>query len=234
MTPTPIPGRREVRGFTLIELLTVIAIIGILAAILIPTLGKVRESARTATCLSNLRQIGAAIQLYAQENRGFIPAALGGLAAESGGNPKGAQWTLELNPYVEREVAGLGNVSAFFGCPQFRASYPQATGAWRQGYGYQVYFHRQAGRNTLTERMRLRLDQIPEPTRTVVVADSSRETLRAANDGLFAVNTNAATNGAYYEGAPERHGGDRGNYLFLSGHVRTMTEGDAREELRLR
>ncbi|MDR1282682.1 MAG: DUF1559 domain-containing protein [Opitutaceae bacterium] len=59
-------------AFTLIELLTVIAIIGILAAIILPTVGKVRESAKTAQCASNLRQIAAAAQLYAGDNRDFL------------------------------------------------------------------------------------------------------------------------------------------------------------------
>jgi prepilin-type N-terminal cleavage/methylation domain-containing protein/prepilin-type processing-associated H-X9-DG protein len=60
-------------AFTLIELLTVIAIIGILAAILIPTVGKVRNTAQSSRCVSNLRQIGQQIIAYAGDNRGRLP-----------------------------------------------------------------------------------------------------------------------------------------------------------------
>lgn len=60
-------------GFTLIELLTVIAIIAVLAAILIPTVGKVRRTASSAQCAGHMREIGRAISLYAEENKGHLP-----------------------------------------------------------------------------------------------------------------------------------------------------------------
>ncbi|MDR1281237.1 MAG: prepilin-type N-terminal cleavage/methylation domain-containing protein [Opitutaceae bacterium] len=66
-----IPTR--IAGFTLVELLTVIAIIGILAAIIIPVAGKVRDSARNAQCLGNLRQTGVAARLYIEDNKGMSP-----------------------------------------------------------------------------------------------------------------------------------------------------------------
>ncbi|EIP99190.1 prepilin-type N-terminal cleavage/methylation domain-containing protein [Opitutaceae bacterium TAV1] len=62
------------RAFTLVELLVVIAIIGILAAIIIPTVGKVRESAWRAHCVSNLRQIHGAMLLYAADNNDYLPS----------------------------------------------------------------------------------------------------------------------------------------------------------------
>ncbi|MDR1279411.1 MAG: DUF1559 domain-containing protein [Opitutaceae bacterium] len=63
----------QASAFTLVELLTVIAIIGILAAIIIPTVGKVRKTARDTQCRSNLHQIGLAVHLYAQENKDKFP-----------------------------------------------------------------------------------------------------------------------------------------------------------------
>lgn len=60
------------RGFTLIELLVVIAIIAILAAILFPVFARARERARRATCQSNLKQIGMAINMYGDDYDGYI------------------------------------------------------------------------------------------------------------------------------------------------------------------
>jgi prepilin-type N-terminal cleavage/methylation domain-containing protein/prepilin-type processing-associated H-X9-DG protein len=73
--PRSNPACDRRRAFTLIELLTVIAIIGVLAAIIIPTVGKVRNSARSAQSGSNLRELHRATLLLAEQNRGRFPNA---------------------------------------------------------------------------------------------------------------------------------------------------------------
>jgi len=60
-------------AFTLIELLVVIAIIAILASLLIPAIVRSKESGRSAACLSNLHQLGIALQLYVQDNQNRLP-----------------------------------------------------------------------------------------------------------------------------------------------------------------
>lgn len=66
-------GLSSKRGFTLIELLVVVAIIALLMAILLPSLGKARDNARNVQCASNLRQIALVFTQYSQENSNLFP-----------------------------------------------------------------------------------------------------------------------------------------------------------------
>jgi prepilin-type N-terminal cleavage/methylation domain-containing protein/prepilin-type processing-associated H-X9-DG protein len=61
------------RAFTLVELLVVMAVLGLLAALLMPAFGRANESARATVCLSNLRQVGLALQIYVQDNNNRLP-----------------------------------------------------------------------------------------------------------------------------------------------------------------
>jgi prepilin-type N-terminal cleavage/methylation domain-containing protein/prepilin-type processing-associated H-X9-DG protein len=90
-------------GFTLIELLVVIAIIAILAAILFPVFAKAREKAKQAKCLSNLKQIGAAALLYAQDYDETLPL----------NRPSGWWYETRLSPYLTNGE----NIQTTFRCP---------------------------------------------------------------------------------------------------------------------
>ena len=108
MKPGPAP-----RAFTLTELLSVITIIGILGAIIIPIVSRVRQSARDVTCQSNLRQIGTAASLFAQDNNGrSLPLfyywklrSRGGVQSylpeltQSDFEKKNSVWMCPVNPY---------------------------------------------------------------------------------------------------------------------------------------
>jgi prepilin-type processing-associated H-X9-DG protein/prepilin-type N-terminal cleavage/methylation domain-containing protein len=95
------------RAFTLVELLVVIGIIALLLSILIPTLSKARESAQTLKCLSNLKTLGQAMQMYASANKNFLPYPTTTLILQNPGvsttiesSPQGYIWYNAVDPYL--------------------------------------------------------------------------------------------------------------------------------------
>ncbi|UCG58657.1 MAG: prepilin-type N-terminal cleavage/methylation domain-containing protein [Phycisphaerales bacterium] len=99
---------RSPRAFTLIELLVVIAIIALLLAILLPSLNKARDQAKGVTCRNNLRQIGLAAMLYAEDNDNKVPR-------------NGGWWILRFGPFIgaqsdeEQDYRRLD----VFNCPKY-------------------------------------------------------------------------------------------------------------------
>jgi prepilin-type N-terminal cleavage/methylation domain-containing protein len=117
-------ARRTAAGFTLIELLTVIAIVGILAALIFPTVGKVRETAQRTVDANNLREIVKAAQLYAADNNDRLPDPQ--LIAQQNLVTGGQGPFLWAGILAQR---GILNDPAFYFAkndPQFNGSYPTA------------------------------------------------------------------------------------------------------------
>jgi prepilin-type N-terminal cleavage/methylation domain-containing protein len=132
------------RGFTLIELLVVIAIIAILAAVLLPVLAAAQEKGKRAQCVNNLRQMGIADTIYANDNNDiFIPATLnGGWGIDSPIQMNGSMLAFVSTVGYSTNNAVNGTASGSKGpsvwsCPE-RPTLPaeQTAPTWALGYQY--------------------------------------------------------------------------------------------------
>ncbi|MDR1280687.1 MAG: prepilin-type N-terminal cleavage/methylation domain-containing protein [Opitutaceae bacterium] len=201
------------QAFTLIELLTVIAIIGILAAIIIPVTGRVRASARTTKCLSSLRQIGVASQAYAAENKDRITP---GFYPTDNSDPLSlytfvgilAPYTGWQNPSAsDTAFASLAVIPSIFFCPERQDQWGYSLkleylswpgGSWAKGWKT--------------------LGQATHASRTVFITES---TLQDGNKWRPFVMWNASSG---WPTPDYRHPGDVANTLWLDGHVSAEKE----------
>jgi len=232
------------RGFTLIELLVVIAIISILAAILFPVFARARENARKAACMSNLKQIGLAVQMYLQDYDGTFPFAR---------NSYGGDETVVKHTATEYDVTGTWytilqpytkNFQVFI-CPTAGAILGSSNLLnWSGGYGWNIGgtyrassgspiigngFGAYTGLECTPTGSRVSEASVQEPAQTILVTDPASNGY--TSNGIFAVGytksyipvLHGGQVGPFYQSgapAPEFSGG--GNYLFADGHVKYL------------
>ncbi|MBU0478108.1 DUF1559 domain-containing protein [bacterium] len=220
----------ERNGFTLMELLVVIAIIALLASLLLPALSKAREMGRRIKCVSNLKQIGLAFIMYADDYDGWMPPTQG---YDPAGSVKYTQWWganvaysyglwyhfLMSTGHLARPADGMYPGSGTDTYPDFPTvllcpSAPKLDQYNSFGYGMNNFLGGKSPYYSADDRTWKRASSLKNTTENLLVADRSENNTFLGIDG---------TMGGRY--ASTRHSGGS-NVLYQDGHVKWHLEED--------
>jgi len=228
--------KKRSENFTLMELLVVVAIIGILISILLPSLVKARESARNAVCKSNLKQFGIATMAYVSKENGFLPASF---------TFQRRYWYNTLFAYIPKDsMAGMKS------CPTVDIAARElrtdgARGVLHYASNKNIFVHTNAHYTDSPEQIanydphyRLNLAKLSEPSEAVMVADAGLwygtksypfieqpgawvwSKSHYSADDLLPAYPLPATGGEHGTAVGFRHSGNKSaNFLFTDAHV---------------
>ncbi|MGI5820249.1 MAG: DUF1559 domain-containing protein [Armatimonadota bacterium] len=193
---------RRQRGFTLIELLVVIAIIAILAAILFPVFAQARAKARQAACMSNLKQLGLGITMYAQDHSEMLPVwGYGDTSDPDNGPAQGFfSWDTVIDPYLKNKQ--------ILKCPN------NPYGSDYRGYAMTRYTGDVYGVN-----LPMHMDLPPLPAETVLLCDKGKKPVGANGDAAMEAFYQSHGATGYDLETDMFHSGGK-NFLYLDGHVK--------------
>jgi prepilin-type N-terminal cleavage/methylation domain-containing protein len=206
-------------GFTLIELLVVISIIALLLSILMPALQRAKDSAKAVVCLANSKQMGYAISLYAENNKGWLPQA--------GDDRFGPGFGTAIRPYLaidesKNVINPLSGGSKYMWCPSQKQQYGFASYGLNYINVFSIDSNGSWGSPSLDRSSRF--DKVPKatflisdsssnwvlsPTRWVLDFDSDKDKLPDSNRSMY----NRYPKECQYNAFAPRHRGS-GNALF--------------------